>query len=68
MHPEAVIAKKQLETLTHTPGDTLLDEIYMTFLKALTEGPSDVLPMFHSVMCQILWLKVPLSISALDFM
>ena len=67
-HPEAVIAKKRLETLTHAPGDTLLDEMYMTFLKALTEGPSDVLPMFRSVMRQILWLKVPLSISALDFM
>ena len=45
-----------------------MDEIYVTFLKEFTRGRSDVLRMFHSVMRQILWLKEPLPISALDFM
>ena len=70
-HRIRVIAKKRFdEILTHAPGDgrTLLDEIYTTFLKELTEGQSDVLHMFHSVMRQIIWLKEPLPISALDFM
>ena len=66
-----VIAKKRLqEILSQTPGDgrTLLDEMYTTFLKELTTGSSDLLRMFRSVMRQILWLKEPLPISALDFM
>ena len=70
-HRIKVIAKKRFnEILTHAPGDgrTLLDEMYTTFLKELTKGQSDVLCMFHSVMRQILWLKEPLPISALDVM
>ena len=70
-HRIRVIAKKRFdEILTHAPGDgrVLLDEMYMTFLKELTKGQSDVLRMFHSVMRQIIWLKEPLPISALDFM
>ena len=65
-----VIATKRLEEiLSQAPGDgrTLLDEMYTTFLKEFTKGPSDVLDMFRSVMRQILWSKEPLSISALDF-
>ena len=65
-----VIAMKRLEEiLSQAPGDgrTLLDEMYTTFLKEFTQGPSDVLDMFRSVMRQILWSKEPLSISALDF-
>ena len=65
-----VIAKKRLkEILSQTPGDgrTLLDEMYTTFLKEFTKGQPDVRDMFHSVMRQIVWLKEPLSISALDF-
>ena len=65
-----VIAKKRLEgILSQAPGDgkTLLDEMYTTFLKEFTKGLPDVLDMFRSVMRQILWLKEPLSISALDF-
>ena len=64
------VAKKRLtEILSHAPGDgrTLLDEMYSTFLKELAEGTPDFLPTFRSVMRQILWLKEPLSISALDF-
>ena len=70
-HRIRVIAKKRLnEILTHATGDgrTLLDEMYITFLKELTKGQSDVLHMLHSVMRQIIWLKEPLPISALDFM
>ena len=66
-----VIATKRLEEiLSQAPGDgrTLLDEMYTTFLKEFTKGPSDVLNIFRSVMRQILWSKEPLSISALDFM
>ena len=69
-HRIKVIAHQRLdEILSHAPGDgrTLLDEIYVTFLKEFTGGPSDVLRMFRSVMRQILWLKKPLPISALDF-
>ena len=65
------IAKKRLQQiLSHAVGDgrILLDEMYRTFLKEVTKGPSDVLVMFRSVMRQILWLKEPLPISALDFM
>ena len=64
------IAKKCLEEiLSQTPGEgrTLLDEMYTTFLKELTTGPSHLLHMFRSVMRQILWSKEPLPISALDF-
>ena len=65
------IAKKRLEEiLSQAPGDgrTLLDEMYTIFLKELTTGSSDLLRMFRSVMRQIIWLKEPLPISALDFM
>ena len=70
-HRIKVIAKKRFEEImSHSPGNgrTLLDEMYTTFLKELTRGSSDVLSMFCSVMRQILWLKEPLPISALDFM
>ena len=70
-HQFKVIAQQRLDDiLSHTPGDgrTLLDELYVTFLKEFTRGSSDVLCMFHSVMQQILWLKKPLPIGALDFM
>ena len=63
------IAKKRLEEiLSQAPGDgrTLLDEMYIMFLKESTKGQSDVLDMFHSVMRQIMWLKEPLSITALN--
>ena len=57
------------EIMSHAPGDgrTLLDEMYTTFLKDLLRG-SDERWVFRSVMRQILWLKEPLPISALDFM
>jgi len=57
------------EIMSHAPGDgrTLLDEMYTTFLRDLFRG-SDERQIFRSVMRQILWLKEPLPISALDFM
>jgi len=57
------------QIMSHAPGDgrTLLDEMYMTFLKDLFRGSDDRRD-FRSVMQQILWLKEPLPISALDFM
>ena len=57
------------EIMSHAPGDgrTLLDEMYTTFLKDLFRGSDDRWA-FRSVMRQILWLKEPLPISALDFM
>jgi len=57
------------QIMSHAPGDgrTLLDEMYTTFLKDLFRG-SDARRDFRSVMQQILWLKEPLPISALDFM
>ena len=69
-HPVSVIAKKRLAQIqSHDPGDgrTLLDKMYTTFLEEITKGQSDVLVMFRSVMQQILWLKKPLPISALNF-
>ena len=66
-----VIAKRRLdEILTHASGGgrTLLDEMYTTFLKEFTQGSSEVLGVFQSVMRQILWSKEPLSITALDFL
>ena len=63
--------KKRLEEiLSQAPGDgrILLDEMYTTFLKEITKESSDMLAMFRSVMRQILWSKIPLPISALDFM
>ena len=47
-------------------GNHLLDEMYMTFLKDLIQGSTDVLIRFRSVMRQIIWLKEPLSTSAMD--
>jgi len=57
------------DIMSHAPGDgrTLLDEMYTTFLKSLLRG-SDERWVFRSVMRQILWLKEPLPIGALDFM
>ena len=57
------------EIMSHAPGDgrTLLDEMYTTFLRDLFRG-SDERQVFRAVMRQILWLKEPLPISALDFM
>ena len=57
------------EIMSHAPGDgsTLLDEMYTTFLKDLFRE-SDDRQVFRSVMQQILWLKEPLPISALDYM
>ena len=57
------------EIMSHAPGDgrTLLDEMYITFLKDLLRG-SDDRRVFCSVMRQILWLEEPLPISALDYM
>jgi len=57
------------QIMSHAPGDgrTLLDEMYTTFLKDLFRR-SDERQEFRSVMRQILWLKEPLPISALDFM
>ena len=57
------------EIMSHAPGggSTLLDEMYTTFLKDLFRQ-SDDRREFHSVMRQILWLKEPLPISALDHM
>ena len=70
-HRIEVIAKKHFnEIMSHTPSDSggLLDEVYTIFLKDFTQGSSAVLGVFQSVMRQILWLKEPLPISALDFM
>ncbi|KIM58626.1 hypothetical protein SCLCIDRAFT_1082138, partial [Scleroderma citrinum Foug A] len=57
------------QIMSQAPGDgrTLLDEMYTTFLKDLFREPDDRRE-FRSVMRQILWLKDPLPISALDFM
>ena len=57
------------EIMSHASGDgrTLLDEMYTTFLNDLFRG-LDERQEFRSVMRQILWLKEPLSISALDFL
>ena len=65
------IAKKRLEEiLSQAPGmgRILLDEMYTTFLKEITQESSDMVAMFRSAMRQILWSKKPLPISALDFM
>ena len=57
------------QIMSQAPGDgrTLLDEMYTTFLKDLFREPDDRRE-FRSVMRQILWLKEPLPISALDYM
>ena len=65
-----VIPKNRFhEIMSHAPGDgrTLLDEMYTTFLMDLFRE-SNERQVFCSVMRQILWLKEPLPISALDFM
>ena len=56
------------EIVSHTPGSgrTLLDEMYTTFLKDLIRGSEERHVAFCSVMRQILWLKKPLSINALN--
>ena len=56
------------EIMSHTPGSgrTLLDEMYTTFLKDLMGGSEACRIAFCSVMRQILWLKEPLPISALN--
>jgi len=57
------------EIMSHALGDgrTLLDEMYTTFLKDLFREPDDR-RVFRDVMRQILWLKEPLPITALDYM
>ena len=70
-HRMEVIAKRRLdEIMSHAPGDgsTLLDGMYKIFLNDLIQGSSEALDVFQSIMRQILWLKDPLPISALDFM
>ena len=56
------------EIMSHTAGSgrTLLDEMYTTFLKDLIRGSEERHVVFCSVMRQILWLKEPLPISALN--
>ena len=56
------------EIMSHTAssGRTLLDEMYATFLKDLIRGSEARHMAFCSVMRQILWLKEPLPISALN--
>ena len=58
------------EIMSHTPGSkrTLLDEMYTTFLKDLIGGSEERHLAFCSVMRQILWLKEPLPISALNLL
>ena len=58
------------QIMSHAPGNgrTLLDEMYTTFLNEVTKGSSDEFAVFCSVMRQLLWLKKPLPISALDVM
>ena len=58
------------EIMSHTPGNgrTLLDEMYTTFLKDLIRGSEERRMVFCSVMRQIIWLKEPLPISALNFL
>ena len=57
------------ELMSHTPGNgrTLLDEMYTTFLKDLIRGSEERRMVFCSVMRQIISLKEPLPISALNF-
>ena len=69
-HDIEVIAKKRLdEIMSHAPSDSrgLLDEMYTMILRGFTQGSSEVLGVFQSVMRQILWSKEPLPISAFDF-
>ena len=65
----SVIPQEHFRQVMSHAGDTssLLDEMYITFLKDLIKG-SSVLARFRSVMRQILWSKEPLSIKALDMM
>jgi len=66
----SMIANERFCKITSHAGDgaNLLDGMYVMSLKDLIQGDVDVLERFHSVMRQILWLKEPLSISALDSM
>ena len=66
-----IISKESFhEIMSHTPGNgrTLLDEMYTTFLKELIKGSDVRRVAFCSVMRQVIWLKEPLPISALDVM
>ena len=66
-----VMPKKAFdEIMSHTAGSgrTLLDEMYTTFLKDLIRGSEARHAVFCSVMRQILWLKEPLPISALNLL
>ena len=68
-HRIGIIAERRLhEIMSPAPGGarTLLDEMYTTFLKEFTQGSSQALGVFQSVMQQVLWSKEPLPISALD--
>jgi len=65
-----VISKDRFhEIMSHASGDgrTLLDGMYSSFSQDLFRGSDDRRD-FLSVMRQILWLREPLPISALDFM
>ena len=70
-HHNEIIAKERLdEIMSPASGGsgTLLDEMYTILLKNFTQGSSEALGAFQSVMRQILWSKEPLPINALDFM
>ena len=58
------------EIMSHTPGSEriLLDEMYTTFLRDLIRGSEERRMAFCSVMRQILWLKEPLPINALNLL
>ena len=58
------------EIVSQIPGSgrTLLDEMYTTFLNDLIKGSEERRVTFCSVMRQILWLKEPLPVSALNSM
>ena len=58
------------EIMFHTPGSgrTLLDEMYTMFLRDLIRGSEERRRAFCSVMQQILWLKKPLPVTALNFL
>ena len=65
-----VMPKKAFdEIMSHTPGSgrTLLDEMYTMFLRDLIRGSEERRMAFCSIMRQILWMKEPLPISALNF-
>ena len=71
LRPRAGIIQKERSSkimLHSSDGSHLLDGMYSTFLKDPTQEFMEVLDRFRSVMQQILWLKEPLSINAMDAM